>query len=68
MLDLVNKSCKTMLNVQGNELKRLGRLKKINPNIKEEEIETLKDIIQISYDNIQASRLKLDAARLLITS
>ena len=68
MLDLVNKSCRTMLDVQGNELKRLGRLKKVNPNIKEEEIEGLKDIIQASYDNIQASRLKLDAARLVITS
>ncbi len=68
MLSLVEASCKAMLDIQGNELKRLVRLKKVNPNIKEREIDGLRDLIQASYDHILESRLKLDAVRLVITS
>jgi ATP-dependent helicase HepA len=57
-----------MLESLTNEIKRLVRLKKVNPTIKTEEIEQLKDITMLAHENIQAAQLRLDAVRFLITS
>jgi ATP-dependent helicase HepA len=43
-------------------------LKKVNPTIKEEEIELLKDMTMLAHENIQAAHLRLDAVRFVITS
>ncbi|MGZ8946664.1 MAG: hypothetical protein ACXW1W_14725, partial [Methylococcaceae bacterium] len=48
--------------------KRLVRLKKVNPTIKTEEIEQLKDMTMLAHENIQAAHLRLDAVRFIITS
>lgn len=56
-----------MLEAQGKEIKRLARLKKINPSIKQEEVEQRKDFTEAAYQHMQASKLKLDAVRILIT-
>jgi ATP-dependent helicase HepA len=50
------------------EIKRLVRLKKVNPAIKAEEIEHLKNQALQAHENIQATQLKLDAVRFIITS
>jgi ATP-dependent helicase HepA len=65
---LVNEATKTMLDSQTAEIKRLVRLKKVNPSIKEEEIEYLKDVTLLAHENIQAAQLRLDAVRFIITS
>ncbi|MDD5579689.1 MAG: RNA polymerase-associated protein RapA [Methylobacter sp.] len=59
---------KAMLASLTNEIKRLVRLRKVNPTIKTEEIEELKDITMLAHENIQAAQLRLDAVRFLITS
>jgi len=50
------------------EIKRLVRLKKLNPAIKTEEIEQLKDFTMLAHENIQAAQLRLDAVRFVIAS
>jgi len=57
-----------MLTSLAVEIKRLIRLKKVNPTIKEEEIELLKDMTMLAHENIQAAHLRLDAVRFVITS
>ncbi len=67
MNELIAQSNKAMLASLTGEIKRLVRLKKINPSIKEEEIEQLKDVTILLHENINAARLRLDAIRFLIT-
>jgi ATP-dependent helicase HepA len=59
---------KLMLAFLTAEIKRLVRLKKINPAIKAEEIEHLKNMTLLAHENLQAAQLKLDAVRFIITS
>ncbi len=63
---LVSDSSRIILASLGMEINRLQRLQRINPNIKPEEIQHLRDISRISLENIQASKIRLDAIRLII--
>jgi ATP-dependent helicase HepA len=65
---LVNEATKAMLESHTSEIKRLVRLKKINPSIKTEEIEYLKDLTLLAHEHIQTAQIRLDAVRFLITS
>jgi ATP-dependent helicase HepA len=67
MNELIAQSNKAMLASLTGEIKRLVRLKKINPSIKEEEIEQLKDVTILLHENINAAQLRLDAVRFLVT-
>jgi ATP-dependent helicase HepA len=64
----VQESTETMLETMSNEIKRLVRLKKTNPEIKDQEIEYLQNITRELNTNIQEARLKMDAVRFLIVS
>jgi len=68
MQGLVAEANKQMLATLTTEIKRLVRLKKINPSIKEQEIEQLKDMAMLSHENIAQAQLRLDAVRFVITS
>jgi len=68
MQQLVDQATQAMLESLSNEIKRLVRLKKVNPTIRAEEIEQLKDMTMLAHENIQAAQLRLDAVRFLITS
>jgi len=68
MQQLVEQATQAMLESLGNEIKRLVRLKKVNPTIRTEEIELLKDMTLLAHENIQAAQLRLDAVRFVITS
>ncbi|MGZ4980384.1 MAG: RNA polymerase-associated protein RapA [Methylobacter sp.] len=68
MQQLIDQATQTMLESLSNEIKRLVRLKKVNPTIRTEEIEQLKDMTMLAHENIQAAQLRLDAVRFLITS
>ncbi|MGZ8238909.1 MAG: RNA polymerase-associated protein RapA, partial [Methylobacter sp.] len=61
MQQLVDQATQTMLESLSNEIKRLVRLKKVNPTIRTEEIEQLKDMTMLAHENIQAAQLRLDA-------
>ncbi len=67
MKELIAYSQKTMLASLTAEIKRLVRLKKINPSIKDEEIEQLKDVTVLLHEHISIARLRLDAIRFLVT-
>ncbi len=68
MQQLVNEATKAMLDAHTVEIKRLVRLKKVNPTIRAEEIEYLKDMTLLAHEHIQAAQIRLDAVRFLITS
>ena len=68
MQQLIDDATNAMLESLAAEIKRLVRLKKVNPSIKPEEIEQLKDMTMLAHENIQAAHLRLDAVRFLITS
>ncbi len=68
MQTLIDSATNTMLTALSAEIKRLARLQKVNPTIKTEEIEHLKDMTMLAHENIQAAQLRLDAVRFIITS
>jgi ATP-dependent helicase HepA len=68
MQQLVDQATQAMLESLTNEIKRLVRLKKLNPTIRTEEIEQLKDMTMLVHENIQAAQLRLDAVRFIIVS
>jgi ATP-dependent helicase HepA len=64
---LCERATQVMLDSLTNEIKRLVRLKKVNPSITQHEIETLKDMTLLIHENIQIAQLRLDAVRFIIT-
>ncbi|OAI00393.1 RNA polymerase-associated protein RapA [Methylomonas methanica] len=68
MQKLIAESSNLMIATLTGEIKRLVRLKKINPGIKEQEIEQLKEMTMLSHESIQETQLRLDAVRFVITS
>jgi ATP-dependent helicase HepA len=64
---VIETASQSMLASLAAEIKRLVRLQKVNPTIKSEEIEYLKDMTMLVHDNIQAAQLRLDAVRFIIT-
>ncbi|MBD9357643.1 RNA polymerase-associated protein RapA [Methylomonas albis] len=68
MQKLIAESSNQMIATLTGEIKRLVRLKKINPGIKEQEIEQLKEMTMLSHESIQETQLRLDAVRFVITS
>ena len=68
MQALIAESGNRMIATLTGEIKRLVRLKKINPGIKEQEVEQLKEMTMLSHESIQETQLRLDAVRFVITS
>ena len=68
MQNLVSEATNVMLESLTADIKRLVRLKKVNPSIKAEEIETLKDMVMLAHEHLQEAQIRLDAVRFLITS
>ncbi len=67
MQRLIAESSARLLDSYRSEINRLERLRQVNPGIKPEEIEQLKELASASHENIQQARLKLDALRFVIT-
>ncbi len=59
---------KRMLESMTVELKRLAALRKVNPNIRQEEIDQMKACALELHSSIQASRYRLDSIRIIVTS
>ncbi len=68
MQGLITESNNRMIAVLTGEIKRMVRLKKINPGIKEQEIQQLKEMTMLAHESIQDAQLRLDAVRFVITS
>ncbi|HEC16201.1 MAG TPA: RNA polymerase-associated protein RapA [Sedimenticola sp.] len=48
------------------EIRRLAALKKINPNVRDEEIEVLQEELRALHQHIQGARLRLEAVRVVV--
>ena len=68
MQKLIAESSKLMIAALTGEIKRLVRLKKVNPSIKDQEIEQLKEMAMLAHESIQDAQYRLDAVRFIITS
>jgi len=68
MQQLIVDATANMLETQTAEIKRMVRLKNVNPSIKTEEIEQLKDLTMLAHESIQAAQLRLDAVRFVVAS
>ncbi len=68
MQALVGDAAQTMLQSMTTEIKRLVQLKKVNPGIKDQEIEQLKDMTLLAHEFIDSAQLRLDAVRFVVTS
>ena len=68
MKNLLANSSNRMVAALASEIKRLVRLKQINPGIKDQEIEQLKEIAMLSHESIQEAQLRLDAVRFIVTN
>ena len=68
MQEILIQAEQTMHRSYEQEIKRLHSLQKVNAAIKPEEIEQLQQMAQLSAENIQAARLKLDAVSFVIVS
>jgi ATP-dependent helicase HepA len=68
MQSLITESSNRMIATMTGEIKRMVRLKKINPGIKEQEIQELKEMTMLAHESIQEAQLRLDAVRFVITA
>ncbi|MEY4719674.1 MAG: hypothetical protein RL563_2292, partial [Pseudomonadota bacterium] len=68
MQTLVTESSNRMIALMTAEIKRMVRLKKINPSIKDQDIEQAKEMTMLAHESIQNAQLRLDAVRMIITS
>ena len=66
VLPVVNEACQTLLSDVTEEIKRLAALKAVNPNVRDEEIEYLKNRAGQGYQSLQKAVLRLDALRIMI--
>ncbi|CAL1239852.1 RNA polymerase-associated protein RapA [Candidatus Methylocalor cossyra] len=65
---LIAAGSKRMLDTLTGELKRLAALRRVNPNVRQEELDQLKENALEMHNSIQAAQLRLDAVRLLVTA
>ncbi|NOY62529.1 MAG: RNA polymerase-associated protein RapA [Gammaproteobacteria bacterium] len=63
---LQHHATKLMLEKLSAEIKRLTLLKRVNPNIRAEEIDYLKDKTRTLHQHIQQAKIKLDAVRIIL--
>ncbi len=64
---LIEAAGKKMLSTMTLELKRLAALRKVNPNVRKEELDQLKANALDMHSSIQTARHRLDAIRVIVT-
>ena len=65
---LVETGTTRMLGVMTQELKRLAALRKVNPNVRQDELDQLKANALDMHASIQSARYRLDAVRVIVTA
>jgi ATP-dependent helicase HepA len=63
---LIAESAKRMIAHSAEELKRLAALRKVNPAVRQEELDQVKNDALELHGHIQAARLRLDALRVVL--
>ncbi|MGZ8247717.1 RNA polymerase-associated protein RapA [Methylomagnum sp.] len=64
---IVAASGKRMLDAMTGELKRLAALRRVNPNVRKEELDKVKENAMEMNACIQAANVRLDAVRVMVT-
>ncbi|MDH5257350.1 MAG: RNA polymerase-associated protein RapA [Gammaproteobacteria bacterium] len=64
---IIKRNQKSLTGKVQEELDRLEALKQINPSIRTEEIDNQKSLLNIINERISASKIRLDAVRVIIT-
>ena len=64
---IIEASGKRMLDAMTLELKRLAALRKVNPNVRQEELDQMKANALKMHECIQAGRHRLDSVRVIVT-
>lgn len=59
---------RAMLDRQTGEIKRLTALKRVNPNVRGEEIDHLANATRTADEHLRAARVRLDALRVIVTA
>lgn len=67
MQTLITESSNHMIATFTAEIRRMVRLKKINPGIRDQEIQQLKELTMLAHESIHGAQLRLDALRFVIT-
>lgn len=65
---IIAASTQRMLDAATSELKRLAALKKVNPYVRQEELDQLKESTLEMHGHIQSAHLRLDGLRILLTA
>jgi ATP-dependent helicase HepA len=65
---VVAEGTQRMLDAMTVELKRLAALRKVNPTVRQEELDQMKSLALDLHASIQASRSRLDSIRVIITA
>lgn len=65
---VVAESAQRMVGAMTEELKRMAALKRVNPNVRKEELDRVKEIALEMNGCIQAANLRLDAVRVIVTA
>jgi ATP-dependent helicase HepA len=65
---IVAEAGKRMLDAMTGELKRLAALRRVNPNVRQEELDQVKANALEMNACIQAAKLRLDAVRVIVTA
>ncbi|OQX38380.1 MAG: RNA polymerase-binding ATPase [Oceanospirillales bacterium LUC14_002_19_P2] len=66
--DIINEACQQLIQSVTREIRRLAALKAVNPNIRDEEIEFLKQQAAIGHQCLQKAQLRLDGIRLIFAA
>jgi ATP-dependent helicase HepA len=66
--DIIATATKQMLDYATGELKRLSALKKVNPYVRQEELDQVKANTMELHGHLQAARLRLDAIRVMLVA
>jgi ATP-dependent helicase HepA len=66
--EIIAAATQHMLDYATSELKRLSALKKVNPYVRQEELDQVKANTMELHGHLQAARLRLDAVRVMLAS
>lgn len=66
LAQIIANSTENLIAEMTSEIKRLAALRRVNPNVRQEELDLMKDNTLRMHGCIQSARLRLDAVRLLV--
>ncbi|MCF6353659.1 MAG: RNA polymerase-associated protein RapA [Candidatus Polarisedimenticolaceae bacterium] len=63
---IIRQALDQTLTSYSSEIRRLAALKRVNPNVRDDEIEALQQELRLLHQHIQGARLRLEAVRVVV--